>query len=547
MSSLLASIQTLLFPNSTSSPIRISRQLYVGLGIGFALSLSSTSLALFFADRRRRKAGRKVPPRPVELRADDSVVGVIGLIGNTPLVRINSLSDALGVEILGKAEYLNPGGSPKDRVALQIINDAEEQGLLHPYTKSRIFEGTVGSTGISIATIARAKGYEATIVMPDDVAVEKVHVLEALGAEVIRVRPASIVDQTQFVNLARTLALNFGPTVITSLPGVQNELETSFPSPSSVHIVKTEGVASVVDVNENEGEGELRRTRHDGRGELDLVVSDKDETGEGWKDGKGSRGFFANQFENPSNHLAHYSTTGPEIWRQTNGILDAFVSGAGTGGTLSGVGRFLKEISSSSSPSSSPLNRLSPKDELELDLELDNELSGSGVQRSQAGLEERRRVRGEGGVKVIMSDPQGSGLFNKVKFGVMYDSKESEGKKRRHQVDTVVEGIGINRITHNFELGEHLIDEAYRVTDAEAVAMSRHLTKADGLFLGSSSACNLVACVRAVRDGLVPQGGRIVTILCDSGNRHFSKFWSDTYLEEHGIPVSDDISELLYG
>jgi len=135
--------------------------------------------------------------RPIELRSDEILDGVTGLIGNTPLVRINSLSDALGVEILGKAEYLNPGGSVKDRVALRMIEDAEREGLLQPYTGSRIFEGTVGSTGISIATIARARGYDATIIMPDDIALEKVKVLEALGADIERVRPASIVDKKQ--------------------------------------------------------------------------------------------------------------------------------------------------------------------------------------------------------------------------------------------------------------------------------------------------------------------------------------------------------------
>ncbi len=110
-------------------------------------------------------------------------------IGNTPLIRINSLSSLTGVNILGKAEFLNPGGSIKDRVALRILTDAEQSGLLYPNTGSMVFEGSVGSTGISFALLCRAKGYGCTVVMPDDVAMEKVEVLERLGATVKRVRP----------------------------------------------------------------------------------------------------------------------------------------------------------------------------------------------------------------------------------------------------------------------------------------------------------------------------------------------------------------------
>ncbi|CDZ98135.1 palp-domain-containing protein [Phaffia rhodozyma] len=516
-STILGMLPQFPFHLSPPSSWKISRQLYIGLFLGFTISLSSTTLALFFQQRRTKKATSKVPPRPIELRADEIVDGVAGLIGNTPLVRIASLSDALGVDILGKAEYLNPGGSPKDRVALQIIEDAEAQGLLHPHTNSRIFEGTVGSTGISIATIARAKGYESQIIMPDDVAIEKVLVLKALGAIVERVRPASIVDQTQFVNLARKRALEFGKTVITSLPGVRDDL-----------------LANRREQGDDQGLG----LGNQDSGKVDLVVSDQSESIDGgWKKGVGRRGFFADQFENPSNHHAHYTTTGPEIWRQTNASIDVFVSGAGTGGTLSGCGRFLKEVSGT-------ITKRMYADEGKLEEEEEEEEEkGSIVDKlKHVGSEPSRKQ-----VKVVLADPVGSGLFNKVKYGVMYDSKESEGTKRRHQVDTVVEGIGINRITHNFELGQDLVDEAYRVTDAEAVAMSRHLVLQDGLFLGSSSACNLVACVRAVRDGLVPPGGRIVTILCDSGNRHYSKFWSDEYLTAHEIPISSDISSILYG
>lgn len=129
-------------------------------------------------------------------------------------------------------------------------------------------------------------------------------------------------------------------------------------------------------------------------------------------------------------------------------------------------------------------------------------------------------------MKLVLADPQGSGLYHKVKNGVMYASSESEGKRRRYQVDTVVEGIGINRITANMQKGLDLVDDAFKITDLEAVIMSRHLVKHDGLFLGSSSAVNLLAACRLAKQYHAWEGKKtIVTILCDSGTRHYSKFW----------------------
>ena len=152
------------------------------------------------------------------------------------------------------------------------------------------------------------------------------------------------------------------------------------------------------------------------------------------------RGFFADQFETAANWRAHFEGTGPEIYRQCDRHLDAFVAGAGTGGTISGVSLFLK-----------------PK---------------------------------LPALQIILADPQGSGLFNRVKYGVMFDPKEREGTRRRHQVDTIVEGIGINRVTANFEAGRELIDDAVRVSDEQAMAMARWLVEKDGIFIGSSSAIN---------------------------------------------------------
>jgi cysteine synthase len=296
--------------------------------------------------------------------------GIESTIGNTPLFVIKSLSDATGCTILAKAEFLNgAGGSPKDRVALSIIQKAESAGLLKPHSGDTIYEGTVGSTGISLATLCRARGYLAHICMPSDQAMEKSDLLLKLGATVDRVRPAPIVDQAHFVNQARHLAAE--------------------------HTMNPE------------------RT---------------------------GRGFFADQFETEANRQAHYEGTGPEIYQQCGGVLDAFVAGAGTGGTISGVATFLK--------SKLP------------------------------------------GIEVVLADPTGSGLFNKIKHGVMFHAQEKEGTRRRQQVDTIVEGIGLTRSTANFEAGRELIDDAVKVTDAQALAMARWLVEKDGIFVGSSSAVN---------------------------------------------------------
>ncbi|OBZ70978.1 Cysteine synthase 2 [Grifola frondosa] len=373
---------------------------------------------------------------------------------------------------------MNPGGSVKDRVAVQmahgfafvpsaVIDDAERQGLLYPHTGSRIFE--VIPWRPVTAHFYADRGYEATIIMPDDVAEEKVKALLALGAQVERVRPASIVDKKQFVNLARERAKNF-------------RIEEDTPSHPSHpgHLLRTSTSSVVVTTTADEVVDE----KHP-------LLNLKEEEDLRCK----PRGFFADQFENRSNYDAHFRGTGPEIWRQTSGRVDAFISGAGTGGTIAGTGQYLKSMN---------------KD-----------------------------------VVVALSDPEGSGLYNKVKYGVMFDRKEAEGTKRRHQVDTVVEGIGINRLTHNMELALPIIDDAFRITDAEAVAMSRYLVRHDGFFLGSSSACNLVACVKLVKKMGWKDGQRVVTILCDSGSRHYSKFWNDDYLRDANIAVDTQIVEDL--
>ena len=306
--------------------------------------------------------------QPTALRPLGS--GIESTIGNTPLIVIKSLSQLTGCTILAKCEFLNGAGqSPKDRVALSIITRAEADGLLTPHSGDTIYEGTVGSTGISLATLARARGYRAHIFMPSDQAFEKSDLLLKLGAVVERVTPAPIVDQLHFVNRARTAA--------------------------------------------------ARHTE-------DQAVK--------------GRGLFADQFETEANYQAHFEGTGPEIYAQAGGDVDAFVAGAGTGGTLSGVALYLRE-------------------------KVPN-------------------------CRIVLADPQGSGLYNKVKHGVMFHSLEREGTRRRDQVDTIVEGIGLTRSTRNFEVGREEIDDAVKVSDAQAKNMARWLVENDGIFVGSSSAVN---------------------------------------------------------
>nr|GMC47395.1 cysteine synthase 2 [Ipomoea batatas] len=353
--------------------------------------------------------------------------GLVAAIGNTPLIRINSLSDATGCEILGKAEFLNPGGSVKDRVAVKIIEEALESGALAE--GGVVTEGSAGSTAISLATVAPAFGCTCHVVIPDDAAIEKSQILEALGATVERVRPVSITNKDHFVNIARRRALE------------ANEIA----------LIRSKE-------DQNGAKGAKQINGH--------TISEEKQSSTFSLDCKG--GFFADQFENLANFRAHYEGTGPEIWEQTGGELDAFVAAAGTGGTVAGVSCFLKEKNSN--------------------------------------------------IKCFLVDPPGSGLFNKVIRGVMYTREEAEGRRLKNPFDTITEGIGINRLTENFKLAK--LDGAFRGTDMEAVEMSRYLLKNDGLFVGSSSAMNCVGAVRAAR-ALGP-GHTIVTILCDSGMRHLS-------------------------
>jgi cysteine synthase A len=358
-----------------------------------AAALGGGLIALF-VDRIIRRLRR---PRERDMS------GFEQLVGNTPLVKLRKLSQLLGCEIYGKAEFMNPGGSVKDRVALAIIKSLPDNSV--------VYEGTSGSTGISLTLAARAKGHDSVIFMPDDQAREKQELITSLGARLELVRPMSIIDPS--------------------------------------HMCKSAERASKTD----------------------------------------PRGVYADQFENKLNFKAHFEGTAVEIINQTNKRVNVFVASSGTGGTMAGVSCRLK-----------------------LDLGRDR-------------------------IKCFLADPQGSALGTRINHGTLFNVKDKEGYRVRHPFDTVTEGIGLNRLTQNFQIGIPFIDKGFEISDLEAVKMSRYLLDTEGLFLGSSSAVNCAAIVKAWKGGHIKAGDVVVTILCDSGTRHVSKFWNDQYLEPLGLRI----------
>ncbi|EPE33827.1 Tryptophan synthase beta subunit-like PLP-dependent enzyme [Glarea lozoyensis ATCC 20868] len=324
--------------------------------------------------------------------AQGVVKGLTGAIGNTPLIRLNHISDATGCEVLGKAEFMNPGGSIKDRAALYVVKDAEEKGLLKP--GGTVVEGTAGNTGIGLAHVCRSKGYQLVIYMPNTQSQGKVDLLRLLGAEVYPV-PAVAFDNPENYN----------------------------------HQAK----------------------RHADR--LDNAV-------------------WTNQFDNVANRKAHIETTGPEIWAQTKGKVDAFTCATGTGGTLAGTTRYLKTVS-------------------------------------------------DGKVKCFLADPPGSVLHSYI---------ESGGKLIERSGSSITEGIGQGRITDNLKPDLDLLDGSLHISDEKSIEMVYRCLDEEGLYLGASSCLN-VAAAKEVAERL-GKGHTVVTMLCDGAYRYADRLFSKKWLME---------------
>ena len=317
-------------------------------------------------------------------------------IGNTPLIKLRAASEITGCNIYGKAEFLNPGGSVKDRAALALIKDAQEKKLISK--GGIVVEGTAGNTGIGLGLLGNSLGYKTIIVMNDNQTQEKKDLLRNLGAELRLVPAKPYKDDNNYIKIASRLA------------------------------------------------EELKPSNNNG------VI-------------------WANQFDNTANAKGHYETTGPEIWKQTDGKVDGFVCSSGTGGTISGVSNALKEKN---------------KD-----------------------------------VKIYLSDPKGSALYNYIKNGEL----KSEG-------GSITEGIGSSRITKNF--GEAKIDGAFSIDDHESLPILYDLIQNEGLSLGTSCGVNIAGAIRLGKE--LGPGKTIVTILCDRSDKYSTKMFNKKFLEEKGLP-----------
>ena len=320
-------------------------------------------------------------------------------IGNTPLIKLKAASEITGCNIYGKAEFLNPGGSVKDRAALALIKDAQNKKLISK--GGTVVEGTAGNTGIGLGLLGNSLGYKTIIVMNDNQTQEKKDILKNLGAELKLVPAKPFKDENNYVKVASRLA------------------------------------------------DELRPTNNNG------VI-------------------WANQFDNTANAKGHYEGTGKEIWEQTDGKVDAFICSSGTGGTISGVSNALKEKNND--------------------------------------------------IKIYLSDPKGSSLYNFIKNGEL----KSEG-------NSITEGIGSSRITKNFENAK--IDDAFSIDDHEALPILYDLIKNEGLSLGTSCGINIAGAIRVGKE--LGPGKTIVTILCDKSDKYASKMFNKKFLDEKGLNYPD--------
>jgi len=325
---------------------------------------------------------------------------VVEAIGNTPLIKLKQASEATGCTILGKAEFMNPGQSVKDRAGKWMILEAEKRGELKP--GGLVVEATAGNTGIGLAVVASARGYRTLIVIPETQSQEKKDTLRLCGAELVEVPALPYSNPNNYQHVGRRLA------------------------------------------------DRLRKSEPNGV-------------------------LFADQWNNLDNAKAHYESTGPEIWAQTGGKVDGFICSVGTGGTLAGVSRYLKEKN---------------KD-----------------------------------LVIACADPPGAAMYELFKHG---QAKATAG-------GSITEGIGLGRVTPIIETAK--VDDAFLIPDDESVRVIYDLLEHEGLCLGGSTGVNVAGAIRLAKQ--LGPGKTIVTLLCDSGNRYLSKLFNPEFMRSKKLPVPE--------
>ncbi|MFH0300020.1 cysteine synthase A [Bradyrhizobium sp. 31Argb] len=323
---------------------------------------------------------------------------VVEAIGNTPLIKLKRASELTGCTILGKAEFMNPGQSVKDRAGKWMILEAEKRGALKP--GGLVVESTAGNTGIGLAVVASARGYRTLILIPETQSQEKKDMLRLCGAELLEVPALPYSNPNNYQHVGKRLA------------------------------------------------DELRKTEPNGV-------------------------LFADQWNNLDNAKAHYDSTGPEIWQQTGGKVDGFICSVGTGGTLAGISRALKEKNN--------------------------------------------------GIVTACADPHGFAMYELFKHG---EAKSTPG-------DSITEGIGLGRVTSIIETAK--VDDAFLISDEEAVTVIYELLEHEGLCLGGSTGINIAGAIHLAKQ--LGPGKTIVTILADSGNRYQSKLFNPDFMRSKNLPV----------
>jgi len=326
--------------------------------------------------------------------------GIVDAIGNTPLIKLKRASEATGCTILGKAEFMNPGQSVKDRAARQMIVEAEKRGELKP--GGLVVESTAGNTGIGLALVANARGYRTLIVIPETQSQEKKDMLRLCGAELVEVPAVPYSNPNNYQHVGRRLA------------------------------------------------DQLRKSEPNGV-------------------------LFADQWNNLDNRKAHYVSTGPEIWTQTDGKVDGFICSIGTGGTIAGTSSFLREMK---------------KD-----------------------------------IVIGVADPHGAAMYDLFAHG---EAKVSPG-------GSITEGIGLGRVTP--VIADMKVDHAYLISDEEAVPIIFDLLRHEGLCMGGSTGINVAGAIRLAKE--LGPGHTIVTVLCDYGNRYQSKLFNPEFLRSKKLPVPE--------